>query len=76
MVRCKNCNHELWELPFKKDVFEHFTRYYFSHGMPYSDKKCYVGLKIDGITHKEPCGCMNPEPILITNIIKCEDSLK
>lgn len=47
---CKNCRHYLW---FHAGNWEHYTRYYISHGMPYSTIKC----------HAKDCDCKNPEPI-------------
>ena len=62
MVKCKNCNHQLWQLSDMS--FEHYTRYYFSHGYPYSTKICYEGNKPNDRTNT--CYCDNPEPITIT----------
>lgn len=62
---CENCGHRIY---YQHDHWEHYTRSYVAHRLPYTTMKCYgPGTEprnwyIDGV-QQTCCGCMNPEPV-------------
>ncbi|MFX0132101.1 MAG: hypothetical protein ACFFDN_00515 [Candidatus Hodarchaeota archaeon] len=60
-IICKNCGHQLYRLD--NGTFEHFTRFYHEHSMPYHSKECYAEKHYQDIFGQPVyCGCRKPEP--------------